>query len=260
VALISNSSSLTPGTFVWVSIAGRVGSKCRAIVFIIFQERHHLKMTFFLFFLLVVLHTSVVVWFVVLSFSNDFMNVMSLIGSEEASNENEDETKARLLLELFGGLRLVGPGHPLSTFAKSNNLARNEKGNRAHELESIVQLKLFKGNILWAFNFRLLSIIVVRVVWVVTMMTIDHFVGHLSGIAIMIESRTHAKETNDNESGGSALDSLLVLANVGLGSLQFLDDWIDGGWLQHALLLWSSLSALQENRHITLHIRFKLIL
>jgi len=57
------------------------------------------------------------------------MNVMSLIGSEEASKENEDEAEARLLLELFGCLRLVGPGHPLSTFAKSNDLARNEKGD-----------------------------------------------------------------------------------------------------------------------------------
>jgi len=183
-----------------------------------------------------VLHLSsvVVVWSVLVHSLHDLVNMATLVSSVDAHQNNEHQSEARFLSESLGGSNSVSPDHHLSAFTNSANLGENEEENGGQSLEGIVELELLVSDELWMLwsMFHILSS-VVRMVWS-TVSTVDHVVGVFAGRHHLVEGDSHTNDTDHDERRGSVLDSRLVLLNVGLGSLQLLDGWVNWGLLQGA--------------------------
>ena len=80
--------------------------------------------------------------------------------------------------------------------------------------------------------------------------SIDEHHGVVLGIERVVHGGSHSNDTNEDQSEGSTLDSLLVLLNVGLGNLKLLDGGVNWGWLEHARHWSGSLSSLHEHGHV----------
>lgn len=205
------------------------------------------------------------VWSVMNSL-HDHFDVMFLISCVNTHENYEQKSEARFLSKPVGRGRLVSPDHHFSAFANSQNFSKNEERYGCQCLEDVIKLKLILCDILWTSWSLLLSCIVVRMVWMMTMVTsMDHLIGAFTSSHHLVEGYGHTEETDENEGIRGNFDSLLILLNIGLGSLQLLDSWVNWRLLQEIWLLirsnlslWSYMScmALQEHRHVIVILHF----
>ena len=69
-------------------------------------------------------------WSMFVDSLHDLVNVVALMSSVEAHENNKNESEARFLTKSVGSLGSVSPCHHLSTLTNSSDLGENEEEDR----------------------------------------------------------------------------------------------------------------------------------
>lgn len=85
---------------------------------------------------------------------HDVFEVTCLLHEEDADDDDESKSEARLLVELMRGFRFIFPNHMLSTLSKSKNLGKKEERDSSHSLDGVIQIELISRNILWSLSLK----------------------------------------------------------------------------------------------------------
>jgi hypothetical protein len=140
VASIGNGTSLAPGAWTHV-VAGIFITESVASILIVFKLGHQEWLLSvadkFLFKMTSTeplwwwwhLFTSVM-WSKFVDSFHDLVDVVALMSSVEAHENNKDESEARFLTKSLSSLGSVSPCHHLSAFTNSSNFGKDEKEDR----------------------------------------------------------------------------------------------------------------------------------